>query len=51
MRRFAATCDSPCPRCFKSFNTEFTEHLSALCVQSFPATEGTETLKAENEMV
>jgi hypothetical protein len=33
---------SPCPLCFTNFLTEATEDLCDLCVNAFPATEGTE---------
>ena len=40
--RAAIKIGSPCPPCLPNFNTEHTEHLSDLCVKSFPAREDTE---------
>jgi hypothetical protein len=40
--RTAAKMEFPGPPCFSNFNTEGTEDLSDLCVESFSGTEDTE---------
>ena len=42
--------DSLRPPCLSSFNTERTEHLSNLCVESFLDTEGTEAVLTQGEI-
>src|SRR5208337_1455445 len=40
----------PCPPCFSSFNTEYTESLSDLWVEAVLSTEVTETLRAQGKI-